>query len=100
MWPPLLLRANEIVDELVSDSILKRLLGSFSGGMILCVVDYLAQIQSGMLIVIATKYSPLWFAGFLVGLILEFIVFWAVFFRTPSSSSLRCLAPYTVTEKP
>ena len=100
VWPPLLLRANEIVDELVSDSILKRLLGSFSGGMILCVVDYLAQIQSGMLIVVATKYSPPWFAGFLVGLILEFIVFWAVFFRTPSSSSLRCLAPYTVTEKP
>ena len=99
LFPPLLLRANEIVDELVSDSILKRILGSFSGAMILCVVDYLAQIQSGMLVVVATKYSPLWFAGFLVGLILEFIVFWAVFFRT-RSSSLRCLAPYTVTEKP
>ena len=96
---PLLLRANEVIDEVVSDSVLKRLLGSLSGAMILCVLDYLAQAQCGMLVVVATKYSPLWLAGFLVGLSLEFIAFWAVFFRAPSSS-LRCLAPSKVTEKP
>ena len=96
---PLLLRANEVIDEVVSDSILKRLLGSLSGAMIFCVVDYLAEAQCGMLVVVATKYSPLWLAGFLVGLTLEFIAFWAVYFRTPSSS-LRCLAPSKVPGKP
>ncbi len=96
---PLLLRANEVIDEVVSDSVLKRLLGSLSGAMIFCVVDYLAQAQTGMLVVVATKYSPLWLAGFLVGLTLELIALRAVF-RPPSSSSLRCLAPCKVTEKP
>ena len=97
---PLLFRANEVIDEVVSNGILKRLLGSFLGAMILCVIDYLGQFHNGMFIVVATKYSPLWLAGFLVGLALEFTAFWAVFFRSPSSSSLRCLAPYKVTEKP
>ena len=92
---PLLLQGNEAVGEVIDGPILKRLIGTFLGAIILCTADYFAQAQSGMFLAICTKYSPLWLAVFLVGLIMEIAALWAVFVRTPTSSSLRCLAPST-----
>ena len=93
IFVPLMLRGNEVIGEVIDGPMLKRLIGAFLGTIILCTLDYFAQAQSGMFIVICTKYSPLWLAGFLVGLIMQIAALWAVFFRAPTSSSLRCLAP-------
>ena len=92
---PLMLRGNEVVDEGIDGPILKRVIGAFFGAIILCTVDYFTQAQCGMFIVISTKYSPLWLAGFLVGLIMQCTVLWSVFGRTTTSSSLRCLSAST-----
>ena len=90
---PLVLLGNEAIGEVIDGPSLKRLMGAFLGTIIMATLDYFAQVQSGMFIVICTKYSPLWLAVFLVGLIMQIAALWAVFFRTPTTSSLRCLAP-------
>ena len=94
---PLMLRGIEVVDEVSDDPILKRVIGAFLGAIILCTVDYFTQAQCGIFIVVSTKYSPLWLAGFLVGLTMQFTVLWAVFVRTTTSSSLRCLSASGLT---
>ena len=94
---PLSLQVSEVIDAVIDGPILKRLIGTFLGTIIMGAADYFTQAQCGVFFVICTctKYSPLWLAVFLVGLIMEIAVLWAVFVRTPTSSSLRCLAPST-----
>ena len=96
IFVPLMLRGNEVIAEVIDGPMLKRLIGAFLGTIILCTLDYFAQAQSGMFCVVCTKYSPLWLAGFLVGLTMQIAALWAMFFRAPTSSSLRCLAPSKV----
>ena len=92
---PLVLQVSEVIDAVIDGPILKRFIGTFLGTIVMGAVDYFTQAQCGVFIVICTKFSPLWLAVFLVGLIMESAVLWAVFVRTTTSSSLRCLAPST-----
>lgn len=81
---PLMLRMNEVIEECVSHHILRILIGSCLGSIILYVLEILQQVQCGMLIVVSTQYSPVQLVYFLVGLFLEFALLWALFCRTPT----------------
>ena len=89
-----MLLGNEVVGEVIDGPILKRLMGAFLGTIIMC---YSRLLCSGakwhVYVWFAPNIQPLWLAVFLVGLIMQIAALWAVFFRTPTTSSLRCLAP-------
>ena len=99
---PLMLRMNEVIEECVSNYILRILIASFFGSIILYVLEIFRHAQCdqcGMLIVVSTQYSPMQLACFLVvNVIFQFAFLWALFVKRQADTAV--IRTMRSTEKP
>ena len=86
---PLMLRANHLVTHFVGGHSVQILVGSVVSGLVLKVMDNLLFAQRGMIVVVVTRFSPMWLVGLIASVMLQLGLLWLLFIRC-SPRNLRC----------